>query len=114
MVQCYFNQPKLQSNAIIIVEYWARTSHTTDQNKGGSVANSANGVNAGFKADVKDSLTNDNARIESQQVSVSSKGNVTLSGASIKADSVDVQSEQGGLVVESRQDKDVAVKGKSV
>ena len=86
------------------------TSRTTDQNKGGSVANSANGVNAGFKADVKDSLTNDNAKIESQQVSVSSKGNVTLSGANIKADSVDVQSEQGGLVVESRQDKDVAVK----
>ncbi|GLT18102.1 hemolysin [Vibrio zhanjiangensis] len=85
------------------------TNRTTDQNKGGSVANSANGVNAGFKADVKDSLTNDNAKIESQQVSVSSKGNVTLSGANITADNVDVQSEQGGLVVESRQDKDFAV-----
>ncbi|WP_341662295.1 hemagglutinin repeat-containing protein [Vibrio sp.] len=85
------------------------TSRTTDQNKGGSVANSASGVNAGFKADVKDSLTNDNAQIESQQVSVSSKGNVTLSGANIKADNVDVQSQQGGLVVESRQDRELAV-----
>lgn len=89
------------------------TNRTTDQNKGGSVANSATGVKAGINVDVKDSLTNDNAQIESQQVSVSSKGNVTLSGANIKADNVDVQSKEGGLVVESRQDKDFAVKVKA-
>ncbi|RSD29741.1 hemagglutinin repeat-containing protein [Vibrio pectenicida] len=85
------------------------TSRTTDQNQGGNVAKSLTGVNAGIKVDIKDSLVNENANIESQQASVSSKGNVTLSGANITADNVSIQSQEGGLIVESRQDKDFAV-----
>ncbi|EFP97675.1 hemagglutinin repeat-containing protein [Vibrio caribbeanicus] len=84
-------------------------NRTKDLNNSGNILSSATGVEAGLKVDYKDGVTNDNAVVQGQNVSASSKGNVTLSGANIQADSVDIKSREGGLVVESRQNKDVSV-----
>ena len=84
-------------------------NRTKDLNNSGNILSSATGVEAGLKVDYKNGVTNDNAIVQGQNVSASSKGDVTLSGANIQADSLDIKSREGGLVVESRQNKDVSV-----